>query len=227
MMERIKSGIPGLDELIGGGFLPGTIALISGTAGSGKTIFSSQFIYAGAKKYNEPGIYFTFEEPPENIIKNMKKFGYDFQQLVDEKKVSFILYDVRMPNLFDELYSAINKINAKRVVIDSLATYGLYIGEVGVVRRRLLELITQLKTTGCTTLLITEIPPGSSGISRFGVEEFLADCVIVLNYLRRHGVFERSIMIWKYRGSEHSSKVHPLRITDKGIIIFPKEEIII
>jgi KaiC/GvpD/RAD55 family RecA-like ATPase len=132
-----------------------------------------------------------------------------------------------MPNLFDELYSAINKINAKRVVIDSLATYGLYIGEVGVVRRRLLELITQLKTTGCTTLLITEIPPGSSGISRFGVEEFLADCVIVLNYLRRHGVFERSIMIWKYRGSEHSSKVHPLRITDKGIIIFPKEEIII
>ncbi|MDI6806398.1 MAG: ATPase domain-containing protein [Candidatus Aenigmarchaeota archaeon] len=225
-MKRVKSGIPGLDELIEGGFLPTSTVLISGTAGAGKTLFCSQFIYNGAKKYNEPGVYLTFEETPESIITNMKRFGCDFQKLIDEKKVSFLLYDIRMPDVFDEVYSAINKVKAKRVCIDSIATWGLYVGELGLIRRRILEFLSRIRATECTTLLTTEIPSGSSGISRFGVEEFLSDCVIILNYLRKRGAFERSVIVWKYRGSEHSYKVHPFKITNKGIAIFPKEEVI-
>lgn len=225
-MERIKSGIPGLDELTGGGFLPGSTVLISGTTGAGKTLFCSQFLYEGVKRYNEPGVYLTFEESPESIIKNMKNFGFDFQELIDAKKVSFILYDVRMPDVLEELRSAINKIEAKRVCVDSIATWGLYIGEPSIIRRRILEFLSQIKATGCTTLLTTEIPIGSGGISRFGVEEFLVDCVIVLNYLRKLKAFERSIVVWKYRGSQHSDKVHPVKITNKGIVIFPKEVVI-
>ncbi|MBU5575459.1 MAG: ATPase domain-containing protein [Candidatus Aenigmatarchaeota archaeon] len=222
--KRVKSGIPGMDELISGGFINGSQILLTGTAGTGKTVFCSHFLYTGAKE-NEPGLYVSFEEPPENIKANMAKLGIDFEEFEKKKLIMFLRYDpYHIEDIFDLIESAIKKINAKRIVIDSISSLGLYIRDPSEMRRTILNLSILLRKSGITSILSSEIPSEQKTLSRFGVEEFVADTVIVLYYLRTESQFSRAITVWKMRGSEHSHKLHPYRITEKGIIIYPKEE---
>lgn len=223
--ERVKTGIPGLDELISGGLKPASLTLLTGTTGTGKTIACSQFIYEGAKTFNEPGVYVSFEEPPENIKNDSLNFGWDFASLEKQKKVLFVRYDpFHVEDILELIESNIKKIDAKRVVIDSVSSLGLYLRDAAEVRRNIFNMTLLLRKLGVTSVLASEILPAQKSLSRFGVEEFVTDGVIVLYYLKTDSQYSRSLTIWKMRGSEHSLKLHPYQITKKGIIVYPKEE---
>ncbi len=224
-IERLKTGIPGLDEILHGGIPTGNTVLVTGTTGSGKTILASQYAYMGAKKYKEPTVYLSFEETPESIRKNALNFGWDFGPLEKEEKFSFVKYDPyhvdEVPNI---LQGKIREIQAKRVVIDSISSLSFYVREGSDFRRLVFNISQVLEKMECTAMLISEIVPGSLSLSRNGVEEFIVDGVIVLYYKRVDSSFSRAIQIWKMRGSDHSEKLHPYKICSKGIEVYPKEE---
>jgi len=128
-----------------------------------------------------------------------------------------------MEDIADALESAIRAINAKRVVIDSISAIGIYIRDLAEIRRIIFNLSVLLHKLGCTTIFISEMPTDQNEISRFGVEEFIADNVIVLYYLRSKSLYMRAITVWKMRATSHSNKVFPFKITKKGIRIYPDE----
>lgn len=223
--QRIKTGIPGLDEIMHGGIPQGQTVLIAGTAGTGKTILSSQYIFMGATTYKEPSVYLSFEESPESIKKNALNFGMDFGPLEKSGIFSFVKYDpYHADDISTHLEGKIRDIGAKRVVIDSVSALNFYLREDTNFRRMLFSLSSVLQKLNCTTFLISEILPESPGLSRSGVAEFVADSAIVLYYKRVDSAFSRAIQVWKMRGSSHSERLHPYKITDKGIVVFPKEE---
>jgi len=223
--KRIPVGIEGVDELLAGGLLPGTLTLLTGTTGTGKTIFGTQFIYEGIKKYNQPGLYVTFEEPVENIKENSTNFGWNFSEYEKQGKVLFIRYDpFHVEDIFSLIETNVKKIKAQRVVIDSVSALGLYLRDAPEVRRMVFNISWLLRKLNCTSILVSEILPLQKSLSRFGVEEFVTDGIIVLYYLRSQSQYSRSMTVWKLRGSEHSTKLHPYKITEKGIRVYPKEE---
>jgi KaiC/GvpD/RAD55 family RecA-like ATPase len=225
MVERVKTGISGLDEIIMGGIPRYHQALITGTAGTGKTTFCSQFMYNGVKRFNESGVYLSFEEPAESIAENAKAFGWDFKALEKSGKFSFIRYDpYHIEDVFDILESTIRQVKATRVVVDSVSALGLHIKDEAELRRMIFNLSIILRKLKCTSLLVSEIVHGKPGLSRYGVEEFVADAVVVLYYERLQSTFSRAVQIWKVRGSSHSQKLHPYKIDTNGVTVYPKEE---
>jgi KaiC/GvpD/RAD55 family RecA-like ATPase len=226
--ERVKTGISGVDQLIDGGLVPNNLVLLTGTAGTGKTTMSSQFIYAGAKEYNENGVYVTFEEPVESIKDSCLNYGMDFAPLEEQGKVAFVKYDpFHIEDIYELIETNIKRIDAKRVVIDSISALGLYVKETSEIRRMIFNIAFLLRRLNCTSILISEILPQQESLSRFGVEEFVTDGVIVLYYTRTGSQFSRALTVWKLRGSKHSSKLHPYKITEKGVVVYPKEEAIV
>lgn len=220
-MERVKTGIPGMDELLGGGFLPGSLVLVVGVPGAGKTVFCSQFLYNGAVQYGEAGVFVNFEEPAQKLYEHLAVFGMNFKGV--EKQLKVVTFDPRRyADLKELLRIEVSRANAKRVVLDSIAAWGLYF-EVSRLRRELFELGLWMREQNCTLLFTSETPVGTARLSRFGVEEFVADCIIVLNYVRREKVFERTVQVWKMRGSDHSRAVHPFEIGPKGIVVHASE----
>ena len=221
MKDRVKTGIIGLDNLISGGIPRNSVTLLTGTCGSGKTIFSCQFIYEGIKKFDENAIYMTFEESPESIKENMKGFGWDFEKLENEKKIKFIKYNpYKMEDIIDVLESEIKKINAKRIIIDSISAMEIYIRDLAEIRRLIFNLIELLYRSNCTSILISEMLTEQKGLSRFGVEEFLVDNVIVLYYNQVGSSYSRDITVWKMRNTNHSTKILPYKMTKNGIRIY-------
>ncbi len=224
-MERVKTGIPGLDEITHGGIPAGETVLVSGTAGTGKTILASQYVYMGAKKYKEPSVYLSLEETPDSIRQNALNFGWDFGPLEKKESISFVKYDpYHVDDVINNLEGKIREISARRVVIDTISALGLYMREESDYRRMLFNLSQILEKVKCTTLILSETVPGSQNISRHGVAEFVADGIIVLYYSRVKSSFSRAIQIWKMRGTGHSEKLHPYKITDKGFELDPKGE---
>ena len=224
-MERVKTGIPGLDELLNGGIPKTHLALVTGTSGTGKTIFCCQFIKEGVERYNENAVYLSFEEPIEAIKENVKGFGWDFDKLEKSGKFAFIRYDpFHIEDVFNILESKVREIKASRVVVDSISAIGLHVKDSTELRRMIFNLSMILRKLGCTALLVSEMVPGSKGISRYGVEEFVADAVIVLYYERIQSSFTRALQVWKVRGSAHSQKLHPYKIDNNGITVYSKEE---
>ena len=224
-MERVKTSITGLDELMGGGIPKTQLMLVTGTSGTGKTTFCTQFIYNGVKKFNENGVYLSLEEPIESIKENAKTFGWDFDALEKSKKFAFIRYDpFHIEDVFAMLESTVRQTKASRVVVDSVSAIGLHIKDKTELRRMIFNLSLILRKLGCTALISSGIVPGSKGISRYGVEEFVSDSVIVLYYERLQSTFSRALQVWKVRGSAHSEKLHPYKIDENGITVYPKEE---
>jgi len=223
-MERIPTGIPGLDELIEGGFPRGSVILLTGTCGTGKTLSSLQFLWHGIQQ-GENSVYISFEEPVEEIKEYSKLFGWDFERVEKKGKSILVRYDpFRAEDVIELVTSSVRKINAKRLVIDSISALGMYIRDPTEVRRSIFNLVMNIYKLGCTTILTSEMLPDQTELSRFGVEEFIVDGVIVYYYTRIDSYFARALTIWKMRFTSHSQKIHPYRITEKGIIVFPHEE---
>jgi len=219
MHERVSTGIPGLDELIQGGFLKGSVNLISGGTGTGKTIFCLQYIWHGLTK-DENGVYITLEQEPEDLIEDGKFFGWDFEKYIKEGKC---IIEYLSTWEFEELpmivLDRIKTIKAERFVLDTLSLVCSSM-EPARLRSEISEFFRKLRHSGATSLLTSEIPEGSKALSTFGIEEFVADGVIVLNYLEFVvGGSPRSLVIRKMRRTKHGTDIYPIEITKNGIVV--------
>ncbi|MEO2116986.1 MAG: KaiC domain-containing protein [Methanocaldococcus sp.] len=235
-MKRVKTGIPGMDEILHGGIPERNVVLLSGGPGTGKSIFCQQFLYKGASEYNEPSILIALEEHPVQIRENMKQFGWDVRKLEEEGKFAIIdaftygigsaakreRYVVNDPNdereLIDVLKTAINDIGAKRIGIDSVTT--LYINKPMMARRTVFLLKRVISGLGCTAIFTSQISVGERGFGGPGVEHAV-DGIIRLDLDEIDGELKRSLIVWKMRGTSHSLKRHPFDITNEGIIVYP------
>ena len=168
-MKRVKTGITGLDEMLHGGIPERSVVLLSGGPGGGKTILCSQFINYGAGN-GEPGVYLTMEEDPKSLIVNMKAFGFDMaQSSIELSRISLYNFDT----VKETVHSLVEKLGAKRLVIDPITHFGLFFDRSIEIRRNLIDLISLIKKIGVTTILTAEIPVGDKGISTYKVEEFV------------------------------------------------------
>lgn len=219
MANRVKSGIPGLDKLIEGGFVESSVNLITGETGTGKTIFGLRFIHSGLKS-GEPGVYITLEENTDDIKADARQFGWDLEKFEKSGLFKLIYHDpVQINNIDSVIIGEINSLKARRLVIDSTSLLGLNIENPAQIRRRIFSIINTIKRNQCTALILSEVPEGSKSLSRFSVEEFVTDSVIVLHYLGIGEVSARSLTIRKMRRTKHGNDVYPLEISDKGIIV--------
>ncbi len=242
LIERVKTGIPGLDGILHGGFIRGTNIVISGGVGTGKSIFSMQFLNAGAEKYNETGILVTLEERPSELRREAAQFGWDLEQLEVEKKL--IMIDAAsskaglpsseewalrrgfdLNTLAQEIYKATKTINAQRIAVDSLSGLGLRIESAAEVRGSIFKLSALLRELGVTSIMTSEILSKSAGLSRYGVEEFIAQGLIILSLEEEQAEMRRSLVIRKMRATAHSLKRFPFEISSKGIVVMPSGEI--
>ncbi len=239
VIERVKTGIPGLDELIEGGFPKGDTILIAGRAGTGKSIMANQFLYNGATEYDEPGVLVTLEESPHLIKRNMMRFGMDLDAQVKKKKLAIVdlspskevtpmkigeYPSFDLSGLEAIILNHVKKLGAKRVVIDTLAILAYKFRSRDILREEFFKLTANITRAGTTLILTSEIPAQHDGLGVFDIEAFLASGVIVLyNEMISETSRSRSIEVLKLRGSKHSSRIHSMRITDEGIRVWPAE----
>ncbi|HLD58198.1 MAG TPA: ATPase domain-containing protein [archaeon] len=223
--KRTVTGVSGLDEILFGGIPINNLVVISGDPGSGKTCLCLEFLYMGATKYDEPGVYVSLEESEDEILKMADNFGWEVRKLIAARKLLIIaveLYD------FDKLKNTIEdvvaRIGAKRLVIDPGVVFRLYFERELDARKRILSLARMLKRIGCTAIITNEIALDKTS-SLFGLEEYVADGVILLYHTKLEDRFVRSIGILKMRGTKISEKLHPIEITKEGIKILAKHEL--
>ncbi len=223
---RLKTGIPGLDPLIQGGLQKGDFILLLGDLGTGKTVFSSQFVFNSAKLYNEKAVFATFEEDTRSLKRNMLRFGMDFDALEKEGKVKVLdleaLEGRGMGSNIEALLGALDDIGARRLVVDSLTAF-MSGAEAKFDYSFLMHLIYKtLKREGVTTLMTVSRPQGSAVVPEVGVEEFVADGIFELrNYVSRDVEIKTQFLIRKLRGTEHSRKFHSVLFTPRGVEILP------
>ncbi|MBL7160920.1 MAG: hypothetical protein ISS93_03680 [Candidatus Aenigmarchaeota archaeon] len=220
MDKRIKTGIPGLDSLTDGGFIQNCVYLLTGETGTGKTLFGCQYIWQGLQK-GEKGVYISMEESPQDIRADALVFGWDFEKYEKKGLLKILYHDpVQVDKLGTAIQNEVMNLKANRLVLDSTAAMGLAIDDKSIIRRRIASLVNTVKRhKQCTTLIITEIPEGSKSLSRFGVEEFVADGIVVLNYLGMGDDTARSLQIRKMRRTGHGMDVYPFSISKKGVAI--------
>ena len=231
-IQKIRTLIEGFDDISHGGLPVGRTTLISGTSGTGKTLFASQFLYNGITQFDEPGIFVTFEESPEDIIKNALSFGWNLQKFIDEGKL-FILDASPDPEgqevvgnfdlsaLIERIQYAIRKYKARRVSIDSVTAVFQQYEAAGVVRREIFRLVARLKQVGVTTIMTTERVDEYGPVARFGVEEFVSDNVVIVRNVLEGERRRRTVEVLKLRGTTHMKGEYPFTITDRGVNIFP------
>jgi KaiC/GvpD/RAD55 family RecA-like ATPase len=220
IVKRVKTGITELDSLLEGGFLEGSANMITGETGTGKTIFALQFLWEGLKK-GDTCIYITLEESPEDIKADALQFGWDLSEYESKGLFRIIYHDpAQVNNLGSVLVDEIKTVNAKRLVIDSISVVGLSLQETSRVRKMVYNLINIVKRTGCTAILTSEIDAGDeNALSRYGVEEFVVDSVIRLNYLDVGEETNRSMTIRKMRRTKHGKDIYPIEINDNGLVL--------
>ncbi len=221
---KSKTGIPGLDKALNGGIPSGNLVVIAGGPGSGKTTFGIQYLYEGAKKYDEPGVFISLEEEPERLISNYEAMGFNITSLIKKKKLVFVkntLY--KLESLIQNITDAIELVNAKRVVIDPGALLSLFFETEIEVRKALVDLANLLKRLKVTSMITMDFHLGKE--TDFGLEEYAADGVILLYHVKSGNIYERMIAILKMRGTTHSEKLMPFRLAKKGIQIYAEEEV--
>lgn len=219
-IERVATGLSGLDRVLEGGIPQGSINLVSGACGTGKSTFAMQFLYYGAKYQNEPGVYVTLEEDPKKLIENMSLFGWNVEELIKKKKLLIIKPEVyKFDSIKQIIGDAIDKINAKRLVVDSYSVMLTYFSDPYEIRNGLVQLDREIKKMDCTALVISDIKDNSEIFSTTGVEEFIVDGVIVLYLLKKPGSSEsrRAISVRKMRATSHPLTYFNFGIGSRGV----------
>jgi len=229
-LEKCMTGICGLDEITMGGLPRGRTTLVCGCAGSGKTLFAMEFLYRGAMDYGEPGVFMSFEETSEDLTENFISLGFDLADMVSRGLLATDHIRVTrseieqtgeydLEGLFIRLGHAIDSIGAKRVVLDTIEALFSELPNATILRAELRRLFNWLKDRGITAIVTGE--SGDKTLTRYGLEEYVADCVILLDFRIVDQISTRRLRIVKYRGSAHGADEYPFLIDDRGFSILP------
>jgi len=246
MPRRVKTGIKGFDNLVQGGFPEGSTILVTGTPGTGKTLFGLEYLYNGAKKFREKGMFVTLEQKLDDIREQAKGIGLDLRSL--EKNGSIFLMHIPVDELSSETIEKIKqeakKRKVKRLVIDSISTLSVnapiytpvkdmalrdimnykaffsppILGNF-VVKRFIYGFLDNLKELDCTTLVTSEAPERGEYLSRDTISEFLTDGILVITFESMGGEYSRNLVVRKMRGTSNDEDVHPLEISGKGLVV--------
>jgi len=230
VLEKCPTGIKGFDEITNGGLPKGRPTLICGSAGCGKTLFAMEFLLRGALDFGEPGVFMTFEETPEDLAKNFISLGFDINDMMSRGLIAMDhVYIERseieetgeydLEGLFIRLGNAVDSIGAKRVVLDTIEALFSGLSNAAIIRAELRRLFHWLKERGVTAIVTGE--SGDKMLTRYGLEEYVADCVILLDFRIDEQISTRRLRIIKYRGSAHGADEYPFLIDDGGLSILP------
>jgi circadian clock protein KaiC len=226
----MPTGIDGLDEITGGGFPLGRPTLVCGGAGCGKTLLAMEFLVHGALQFNEPGLFMSFEESASDLTKNVASLGFDLDDLVARRQLRIDCVQLdpiqadtsgeyNLDGLFIRLENGIRELGAKRVVLDTVEILFDRLPDTRLLRSELQRLFKWLKTMGVTAVITAE--RGDTYLTRQGLDEYVSDCVIVLDHRTNSQVSTRRLHIMKYRGTTHGSNEYPFLIDEKGISVLP------
>jgi circadian clock protein KaiC len=229
-LRKAPTGIAGLDQITEGGLPAGRPTLICGSAGCGKTLFGLHFLVRGALEHGEPGVFIAFEEREQDLIQNVASLGFDLPDLMQRQLLAIDHIHVDrmeieesgeydLEGLFLRLEAAINSVGAKRVVIDTLETIFGAFSNYAILRSELRRLFYWLKEKGVSTIVTAE--RGDGVLTRHGLEEYVSDCVILLDHRVRDQVSTRRIRVVKYRGTSHQTNEFPFLIDAAGITVVP------
>lgn len=229
-LPKACTGISGLDEITLGGLPAGRPTLICGGPGCGKTLFATTFLVNGAVLYGEPGVFMSFEESTTDLIHNVASLGYDLNALIAQNKIAIDFVRVErseieesgeydLEGLFVRLGYAIKSIGAKRVVLDTLEVLFAGLGDTQILRGEIRRLFAWLKAQNVTAIITAE--QGSGALTRFGLEEYVSDCVLLLDNRVDDQITTRRLRVVKYRGSAHGTNEYPFLIDGEGISVLP------
>src|SRR4051812_2585286 len=230
-LAKAPTGIQGFDELTGGGLPHGRATLVTGGPGSGKTLFGLEFLVRGAQEFDEPGVLLAFEESAADLTVNVASLGFDLAGLeadgrlvIDAVRIDaseiVTTEDFDLDGLFIRLASAVQSVGARRVVLDTIEVLFGALGDEAVVRTEFSRLLRWLKDHELTTVITGE--RGREGqLTRYGIEEYASDCVIVLDHRMRDEIATRRLRVVKYRGSDHGTNEYPFLVTDRGLRVWP------
>ncbi len=229
-LHKCPTGIKGFDEITEGGLPKNRITLICGNTGCGKTLLGIDFLINGATNYHEPGIFMSFEETEDELYKNVASLNLDLHGLVARKKIliEYVLLERRdiqesgefnLEGLFIRLEHAIDAIGAKRVVLDSIESLFAGVTDAGILRLEIKRLFRWLKDKQVTAIITGELGQGS--YTRHGLEEYISDCIILLDNRVREQISTRRIRVIKYRGSNHGTNEYPFVIDKDGLSVIP------
>lgn len=230
LLPKAPTNILGLDEITGGGLPRARPTLVCGGAGCGKTLFAMEFLVRGASQNNEPGVFVSFEETEKELIANVASLGYNLEGLIAKKKFWIEHIRIEHPDgehpveldlneLFLRIHQAIEKIGAKRVVLDTIETLYAGMSNPRILRGELRKLFRWLKIKGVTTIITAE--RGDGTLTRHGLEEYVTDCVILLDHRVENQSSIRRLRIVKYRGSTHGTNEYPFLIDEDGFSVLP------
>ena len=235
-LPKCPTGIQGLDEITFGGLPKGRPTLICGGPGCGKTLLAMEFLCRGALQYNEPGVFMAFEEKEQDLVENFSSLGFDLKSLIKHKKlvIDYVYierseieetgeYDLE--GLFVRLAAAIDSIGAKRVVLDTIEALFSGFSNESILRAELRRLFRWLKDKGVTAIITGE--KGENLLTKHGLEEYVADCVVFLDHRVTEQISTRRLKIIKYRGSKHGTNEFPFLIGDNGISVFPMTSLLL
>jgi len=229
-ISKSLTGVAGFDDLTLGGVPTGRPTLVCGSAGCGKTLFATTFLIHGARDYAEPGVFVTFEERPGDIVSNVASLGFALDKLVEDEKIAFEHValdrseleeagDYDLEGLFLRLESAIDSIGAKRVVLDTIESLFSVFSNEAILRAEIRRLFDWLKDKGMTTVITAE--RGDGTLTRQGLEEYVSDCVILLDHRVQNQISTRRLRIVKYRGTAHGTNEYPFLIDQDGFSVLP------
>lgn len=230
--SKASTGVPGLDDVLFGGLPRGRTTLLCGGPGSGKTVLGMQILLQGILQYNENAVCLAFEENEEELALNVRSLGYDVRSLINQKRLSIDYISVDrneieeagsydLEGLFVRLDYAIRAVNAKRVLLDSLEYLFSGLSNEGIVRSEIRRLFRWLKDRGITGIVTAEAAPLENQFTRWGLEEYAADCVIFLDHRVNEQISTRRIRVVKYRGSSHGTNEYPFLLDPHGFSVLP------
>ena len=229
-ITKSATGIEGFDDLTLGGLPTGRPTLVCGSAGCGKTLFASTFLFNGARLHDEPGVFVTFEERPVDIVANVESLGFDLQGLIDQSRIHIEhieidpsevaeIGDYDLEALFLRLEFAVDQIGAKRIVLDTIESLFSAFSNPAILRAEIRRLFDWLKQKGLTAVITGERGDGS--LTRQGLEEYVSDCVILLDHRVDNQISTRRLRIVKYRGTAHGTNEYPFLIDEDGFSVLP------